>query len=134
MHKPVMAGFATSALATPIVLLLVAMPSIPAAATNAKQADALCKKNKNCEGGWSNGAWSATVCNPGEECRLVNCPKKGECTVSQRRGTNVLGVLKPLSSGPTGPKYERPPTAGVKLPSGSNSPPSFQSPSSGKRR
>jgi hypothetical protein len=141
MRKSVSIRFATLALIAPIALLLVAIPSIPAGATNAKQADALCKKNANCDGGWGkNGEWGATVCNPGDECRVVSCPAKGECVVSQRRGTKVLGILKPPTAGikpatpgKVGPK-DRPPTAGVKFPTGSKRPPSFKPPVSGKRR
>jgi hypothetical protein len=143
MRKSAMTDRSTSALIALFALLVVATPFAPAVATTANQAAGLCKKNKNCDGAWGkNGDWSATVCNPGDECRLVYCPAKGDCSVSQRRGTKVLGVLKPStgglkppSSGQAGHKKTGVPAAGVKLPTGFNQPTGKPpSASSGKRR
>jgi hypothetical protein len=148
MQKSTMAGFAGSALIAPMVLLLVAILSTPAAATKAGEAAALCAKNPNCKG--ARGAWGGfygAVYDPetGDTTGVI-CPAGKDCYLdkggaARKRGTKVLGILKPPmagmkppGAGPAGPKSTRVPAAGVKFPTGSNRPPSFHPSGSGKRR
>jgi hypothetical protein len=116
MRKSIMSIMAAA------LIVYIATPPTDAAATTIGQADALCKKNKNCvtmERGDKGNIYC--VRQQGGACKVVVCPKTGNCFVymtvpggSPDKPKNVkstAGIQQVLEGSPGAPLV--PPTGGI---------------------
>jgi hypothetical protein len=92
MRKSVTTGFASSALISPIALLLVAMPPTPAAAVDADEMAGACEISPKCLGTWNpDGSWTGVSWAWGlDDPTTITCPPNQDCFLERRGAGEAL--------------------------------------------